>query len=394
MPPRPPSFDFTDGFFVHAYAYMYVPGGLPGSATPCTRCVLCRADSRAHDGKVGSKRPASRSPARGGKQANTSSGPAPGAAAGARKVDYATMPPCKLAEHFNVPTINSRVFVLNTQDLSCRFPNLYLPADLVRVDVEWADVLHGLRSDVCKRIYLPVPVILETNVGTLAQTAPAAAPVPAAAGAVAVAVAAEEKAGESASAEAAPPPAPVIAALELPRFTYVTPQPQDGYGVHHSVAPRPIKFNARVLVTLGLTELEADKIDHLFARRLRVLCGRRKKAATLLGGSWCAELDGGNPMEDRGCLLNTARRALLAQSLLDLAGGAGCRCNIVKLGEVSYHRPQEEYNGRSFPEQEECTALFLCVLQVRDPCPFPLPLYQTSPHTPCYPACLRMLGVF
>ena len=283
------------------------------------------------------------------------------------------MPPCKLTELFNAPAINSRAYVLSAQDLSCRFPNLYLPADLVRVDVEWGDVLHGLRSDVCKRIYQPVSVILETNVVTLVAPA-AAAPVPAAAPAAAAA-AAEEKTGEgkgegseATAAEAAvPAPAPTPAALELPRFTYVTPPAQDGYGVQHSAAPRPIKFNARVLVTLGMKELEADKIDHLFARRLRVLCGRRKKAATLLGGSWCAELDGGNPMEDRGCLLNTARRALLAQTLLDLAGGAGCRCNIVKLGEVSYHRPQEEYNGQSFPEQEECTALFLCVLQVRAP---------------------------
>ena len=68
-------------------------------------------------------------------------------------------------------------------------------------------------------------------------------------------------------------------------------------------------------------------------------------------------------MEDRGCLLNTARRALLAQSLVDIAGGAGCRSSLTKLGEINYHRPQEEYNGKTFPEQEECTALYLCVLQ-------------------------------
>ena len=43
----------------------------------------------------------------------------------------------------------------------------------------------------------------------------------------------------------------------------------------------------------------------------------------LLGGSWSEELDGGNPLVDRSCLLHTARRALFAQSLLDIFGEEG-----------------------------------------------------------------------
>lgn len=234
--------------------------------------------------------------------------------------------------------------------------------------------MQAIRGDICRRIHVPVPVVIESNAGTLQATEAVALPdhnstVASTPGLTVSALAPEPTVSAEATAEgtdgvdatvAIPPPP---AALEPPRFTYITPPPSEGLGVHHSVPPRPMKFNARVLVTFGMKELEADKVDHLFARRLRVLCGRRKKAATLLGGAWCEELDGGNPMEDRGCLLNTARRALMAQSLLDIAGGAGCRSTITKLGEINYHRPQEEFNGKMYPEQEECTALYLCVLQ-------------------------------
>ena len=247
----------------------------------------------------------------------------------------------------------------------------------MRIDMEWSHILPGVRSDVFRRIHVPVSVVVESNCANLSVSLSSdsksigggdAAPpltVPSLSSTEGKSENEEQVSTADITSQATPQPPvlPPSAAFEPPRFTYVTPSPSEGYGVYHSVSPRPVKFNARVLVTLGMKELEADKVDHLFARRLRVLCGRRKKAVTLLGGAWCEELDGGNPMEDRGCLLNTARRALLAQSLLDIAGGAGCRSSLTKLGEINYHRPQEEYNGKTFPEQEECTALYLCVLQ-------------------------------
>ncbi len=88
----------------------------------------------------------------------------------------------------------------------------------------------------------------------------------------------------------------------------------------------------------------------------RMLCGRRKGSILLLGTCWNAELDGGDPLTDRTCLLNTARRALLAQSLLDIARGDPTS-NLVKLCEVSYHRPREEIKGRIYPEQVCSTSL-------------------------------------
>jgi hypothetical protein len=58
----------------------------------------------------------------------------------------------------------------------------------------------------------------------------------------------------------------------------------------------PYITQARVIVTLGMKDAVSDRVDHLFASKLRVLCGRRKKNITLLGGAWCEELDGGDPL--------------------------------------------------------------------------------------------------
>lgn len=86
----------------------------------------------------------------------------------------------------------------------------------------------------------------------------------------------------------------------------------------------------------------------------------------LLGGSWCKELDGGNPLQDRSCLIHTARRALYSQSLLDIFLGTNyfdCMNeesessqgrfldNLIRLCEISYHRPREDTNGKTYPEQ-------------------------------------------
>lgn len=81
-----------------------------------------------------------------------------------------------------------------------------------------------------------------------------------------------------------------------------------------------------------------------------MLCGRKKGSAVLLGTSWCKDLDGGNPLLDKSCLLNTARRAIYAQALIDIAKGDPGQ-NLVKLCEINYHRPREEIKNKIYPEQ-------------------------------------------
>ena len=79
----------------------------------------------------------------------------------------------------------------------------------------------------------------------------------------------------------------------------------------------------------------------------------------LLGGSWSSELDGGDPMRDRSCLLNTARRCVLAQSMVDI----NMYCRYMKMCEIIYQRPREEIKGKLYPEQDEVTVVYLCMVQ-------------------------------
>lgn len=37
-------------------------------------------------------------------------------------------------------------------------------------------------------------------------------------------------------------------------------------------------------------------------------------------------------------------------------------CTLTKLGEISYHRPQEEFKGKIYPEQDEISILYLCTV--------------------------------
>lgn len=78
----------------------------------------------------------------------------------------------------------------------------------------------------------------------------------------------------------------------------------------------------------------------------------------LLGGSWSSELDGGDPLIDRSCLINTARRSIKSQSLLDIAIAG----SITSLGEIRYHRPEETIRGKSYPEMDEITVIYFISL--------------------------------
>jgi len=361
----------------------------------------------------GAKRQASRSPPRKRKLDNTP----------IRKVDFSTMLLSNLADNFNAPAISSRTNELYTPDLYSRFPNLYVPADFVRLTMDWTSIIGSIRSDITKDIQVTVPYVIESNPLKLPPTispypVPVVTPVvevkPESAAVVEVigeeaavemktnteetkteektevstekteekveAVVVEMKGAEEVKESveavkveegkievAVPPEEEAIPAnvygLEVPKFTYVTPGPLEGCGQYHSMQPKPIKLNARVIVTLGFKDSESERVDNSLPRKLRVLCGRRKKAVMLLGGSWCADLDGGDPLVNRDCLINTARRAVFSQSLLDIFGGSGCSSNLTKLGEINYQRPQEEMYGKVYPEQGEYTAIYLCVLQ-------------------------------
>ena len=220
--------------------------------------------------------------------------------------------------------------VLDTIGIYSRFNKLYVPNDFLKIDIDWLSIFHALRTDVVAKIHKSPTIMFENA---------AAAPLDI----------------ESSSLPS-----------DIPQFSYSYPANYGNgyhseYDISEAALNKPIKFNSRVIITTGFQGNENDTItvDHTFSRNLRVLCGRRKGSVMLLGGSWCKELDGGDPYIDRSCLLSTARRTVLSQSLLDIFE---C-CSIVKLGEINYHRPKEEIKGKTFPEQREITAIYLCSIR-------------------------------
>ena len=225
----------------------------------------------------------------------------------------------QLATSFNTPTLNDRGLFLTAHDLSTNFPRLYVPMDFVRLTIDWSAC--GALTDVdgyFPRIPKIVPHVAEFKPSPLASSI-----------------------------------APHIQQDRPPRGTQLEPDVQNSY----SARALPIKYNCRVIMSLGLNEEEPGS-KFCIARRLRLLIGRRKGNTCLLGGAWSQELDGGDPRSDDSCLVNTARRCVRALSFCDLD-----RCGVLtKLMEVTYRRPEESIGGKSYPEQEERTFIYLATI--------------------------------
>lgn len=296
-----------------------------------------RSDSRSRGG--GKRSAPTRSPPRIQKTTSSTT---------ARKVDFATMSISQISKDFNLPEISRSCHVCSIPELYSRYPNLYIPADFVRLDMDWNAAGDALHNGIFSSLNRTATMVFESNPAPLGFN--------------------------SSDPECAD-------MLELPKFTYLNPQ-FPLYNSHSSLSNnfigsnsqillaqaqqtvemniKPLKFNARVIVTLGFRDSLTERVDFTITRKLRILCGRRKNSIMLLGGSWCKELDGGDPLTDRSCLLNTARRTLLAQCLLDITDESNCA--ITKLCEISYHRPKEEFKGKAYPDQDEITVIYLCSL--------------------------------
>lgn len=244
-----------------------------------------------------------------------------------QKLDFQKFSIAMLAEKYNFPSISRYSFALGVSELTLRFSKLYLPSDLMRVEIDWHSISHGYHTDYFRNFDLTSPVLFTCS----------------------PAVAKDNCVFES----------------DPPSMTYLTPE----YGqtissfngsylsssYQHNNG-RSIRFNARVILVFGATDLETDRVDFSLLKKLRVLIGRRKSSAMLLGGAWSQELDGGDPLSDRSCLLNTARRVVLAQSLVDIA----LFSKPLKLTEILYQRPREEVKGKVYPEQDEITCIYVC----------------------------------
>ena len=225
----------------------------------------------------------------------------------------------QLASAFKTPTLTDRGLFLTSPDLSSTFPRLYVPMDFVKLVIDWSacDTLTSV-DGYFPRMPRMVPHMAELN------------------------------------------PSPLTTSIPLhlqqdrpPRGTQLEASTQHS----NLVRALPIKYNCRVLLSLGLNEDEPGG-KFCVTRRLRLLVGRRKGNICLLGGAWSQELDGGDPRVDSSCLLSTARRCVRALSYCDLD-----RCAVLtKLMEVTYHRPEESISGRAYPEQEERTFIYFAAI--------------------------------
>lgn len=239
-----------------------------------------------------------------------------------RKIELSKLSYSSMVEHYNVATVSRHSQSLSVRDVLMRFPKMYVPADFVRIEVDWEAIMQELHSGLFRKLHLSASVEI-TNQPSTVQNAQWT--------------------------------------NEYPKGTHVDPSDNIQLGCCNRISfnpPKSIKFNARVLITMGMTNSETERIDYSLPKKLRTLIGRRKANFMLLGGSWNEELDGGNPLYDRRCLYNTARRMVLAQAMLDISHST----RYLKLCEIFYQRPKEEIRGKTYPEQDEVTTVFLCSL--------------------------------
>lgn len=155
-----------------------------------------------------------------------------------------------------MPILGPRLKEADTLSLNLRFPKLYVPADFVKLSLDWTTeggIGDSLYAGAFHQMHQTVPMQLENT---------------------------------------AKPLSVVSAALpsDAPKFTYCEPSVSspayDTSKFPHAspyTQPKPIKFNARVIISVGFKDSEMEKIDHQYTRKLRLLCGRRKGAIMLLG---------------------------------------------------------------------------------------------------------------
>ena len=181
-----------------------------------------------------------RSPTRGNNNNNSSGGrPASIPVTSNTPFDYWTTPATKLIEDYNAPAVTKSQYTLTCTDLYTKFPNLYVPSDLMSIGIDWKSIIDSLHNDKICQISDGVPFIFENTPAPLA--------------------------------EAAAPP------QDTPLFTYLTANTVNNalvnnytnYSRYQSSAVRPVKFNARVIVTCGIPNHQSERIDFNLPRKLR-----------------------------------------------------------------------------------------------------------------------------
>jgi len=116
------------------------------------------------------------------------------------------------------------------------------------------------------------------------------------------------------------------------------------------------KWNARVMLLSESPCLNEYTADSHVSRLIKFLIAKKSRSGLMaLGGAWNAEADGGDPDKDVACLAKTAIRCV--KELVDIDLTACTRWEPFM--QIDYHRREETYKGKTYPEQEESTVFFV-----------------------------------
>lgn len=70
----------------------------------------------------------------------------------------------QLSSSFNTPVIPFKISSLSAQDLNHAFPRLYIPADFIKIDIDFASCRSATRMDgPVQNMHRPIDFVLESN---------------------------------------------------------------------------------------------------------------------------------------------------------------------------------------------------------------------------------------
>eukprot|EP01080_Neovahlkampfia_damariscottae_P008293 gene8293-117_t len=111
-----------------------------------------------------------------------------------------------------------------------------------------------------------------------------------------------------------------------------------------------VKYNAKVMLYTG----SIDESNH-FSNNLKFLIGKKQNSGLLsIAGSWNPKLDGDDPT-DIETIIKTAKRCTKEFIGVEISNST----NMIKFGEIWYHRPEQEVKEQKIPEMEEKTIIFV-----------------------------------
>ena len=154
-----------------------------------------------------------------------------------RRIDYSKLTLPNMVEFYNAAIVGRNVHALSPVELFSRFPNLYVPADLVRIEIDWHTLVQSLQADIVRNIHITAPAEITNQPATIIDDA--------------------------------------LLNHEPPKFTNINPSDEQSVSMFSCCSrmtfnePKAVKFNARVLITFGMNNSNAERIDFNLPKKLR-----------------------------------------------------------------------------------------------------------------------------